>query len=304
VARPLPPLNALRAFEAAARSESFTKAAAELSVTQGAVSQQVKALETELGLKLFLRQHHQLVLTEPGRQYIAVVSDALHRIALGTEQLRNQSSANVLTVSTSPDFAAKWLVHRLDSFAQACPDIDLRISASMHHVDFAAENIDVAVRHGTGNWDNMLAEKLCVEELFVICAPKFTASISKPQDILKHTLLHTDPLKDWDVWLTAAGVDAAKMQRGPVFNRASLAIDAAIDGQGLALSRTTLAAWDLLKGRLAAPLAIRLPLSKTYWIVSPQSTSKTAKIRKFRDWIRTSAEEDLSLLRSMDVISG
>src|SRR5436190_16376098 len=144
--RRLPPLNALKAFEAAARSESFTRAAEELYVTQGAVSHQVKALEATLGVKLFNRERQRLVITEAGREYLAVVRDALDRIALGTERLVQRQTSGVLTVSTSPDFAAKWLVHRLGRFADAYPAIDLRISASLHHVDFAREDVDLAVR--------------------------------------------------------------------------------------------------------------------------------------------------------------
>jgi Transcriptional regulator len=135
--RRLPPLNALKAFEAAARSESLTRAAEELCVTQGAVSQQVKALEATLGIKLFVRERQRLVITEAGREYLAVVRDALDRIAVGTERLVQRQTSGVLTVSTSPDFAAKWLVHRLGRFAEAHPDVDLRVSATMHHVDFA-----------------------------------------------------------------------------------------------------------------------------------------------------------------------
>src|SRR5215467_8064197 len=150
--RRLPPLNALRAFEAAARSESITRAAEELSVTQGAVSQQVKALEATLGIKLFNRERQRLVMTEAGRGYLAVVRDALDRIAVGTERLVQRQSSGVLTVSTSPDFAAKWLVHRLGRFAEAYSDIDLRVAATMDHVDFAREDVDLAVRHGDGNW--------------------------------------------------------------------------------------------------------------------------------------------------------
>ena len=148
--RRLPPLNALKAFEAAARHESFTRAAEELCVTQGAVSHQVKALETELGLKLFNRQRQRLVITEAGRAYLAVVRDALDRIADGTQRLLQRQRGGALTVSTSPNFAAKWLVHRLGRFGEAHPEIDLRISASAHHVDFAREDIDLAVRHGDG----------------------------------------------------------------------------------------------------------------------------------------------------------
>src|SRR5436305_14318819 len=148
--RRLPPLNALKAFEAAARHESFTRAAEELCVTQGAVSHQVKALETELGLKLFTRERQRLVITEHRREYLGVLRDAFDRIALGTERLKQRQTSGVLTVSTSPDFAAKWLVNRLGRFSEAHPEIDLRVSANLHHVDFAREDVDVAVRHGEG----------------------------------------------------------------------------------------------------------------------------------------------------------
>src|SRR6516162_4706157 len=150
--RLLPSLNGLKAFEAAARSESFTRAAEELNVTQGAVSHQVKALEDALGLKLFHRERQRLILTETGRDYLAVIRDALDRIAVGTERLLQRQESGVLTISTSPDFAAKWLVYRLGRFAEAHPDIALRVSADMQHVDFAREDVDLAVRHGEGDW--------------------------------------------------------------------------------------------------------------------------------------------------------
>src|SRR5436309_10330776 len=149
--RQLPPLNALRAFEAAARSESFTRAAEELCVTQGAVSHQVKALEAELGIKLFNRERQRLIITDAGRDYLAVVRDAFDRIAMGTERLVQRQSSGMLTVSTSPDFAAKWLVHRLGRFAEVHPEIDLRVSGTLYHVDFAREDVDIAVRHGDGH---------------------------------------------------------------------------------------------------------------------------------------------------------
>ena len=161
----LPPLNALKAFEAAARHESFTRAAEELCVTQGAVSHQVKALEAELAIKLFNRERQRLLITEAGRDYLAVIRDALDRIAAGTERLLQRQNAGVLTVSTSPDFAAKWLVHRLGHFADANAGIDLRVSAAMHHVDFTREEVDLAVRHGDGNWPGLDAVKLSAEEL-------------------------------------------------------------------------------------------------------------------------------------------
>src|SRR4030088_1559988 len=196
--RHLPPLNALKAFEAAARSESLTRAAEELCVTQGAVSQQVKALEATLGIKLFFRERQRLVITEAGREYLAVVRDALDRIAMGTERLVQRQSSGALTVSTSPDFAAKWLVHRLGRFAEAHPGIDLRVSATMHHVDFAREDVDVAVRHGDGNWNGLDAVRLCYGNLFPVCSPKLMSGrnrIAKPSDLLKSPLLHLDDSK-------------------------------------------------------------------------------------------------------------
>src|ERR671911_1059396 len=177
--RRLPPLNALKAFEAAARHESFTRAAEELCVTQGAVSHQVKALETELGLKLFTRERQRLIITEQGREYLAVLRDAFDRIALGTERLKQRQSTGVLTVSTSPDFAAKWLVNRLGHFLEEHPEIDLRVSATLHHVDFAREEVDLAVRHGDGSWPGLDTVRLCAEQLFPVCSPKFITGRSR-----------------------------------------------------------------------------------------------------------------------------
>src|SRR6267154_475949 len=170
--RRLPALNALKAFEAAARHESFTRAAEELCVTQGAVSHQVKALEQELGVKLFNRERQRLLITQAGRDYLAVIRDAFDRIALGTERLVQRQTSGALTISTSPDFAAKWLVYRLGRFAEAHPDIDLRVSATMHHVDFAREEVDLAVRHGDGHWAGLGVVRLCSERLFPVCSPK------------------------------------------------------------------------------------------------------------------------------------
>ncbi len=298
--RRLPPLNALKAFEAAARHESFTRAAEELCVTQGAVSHQVKALETELGLKLFIRERQRLILTEQGREYLAVLRDAFDRVALGTERLRQRQSSGVLTVSTSPDFAAKWLVNRLGRFSEGYPTIDLRVSATMHHVDFAREDVDVAVRHGEGNWPGLDAVRLSPEQLFAVCSPKLMSgprAIRAPADILKHPLLHVDDTPNWSRWLEAAGVCEAGAVHGPVLNRASMVIDAAVDGQGVALARTTLAAWDLLNGRLVRPFPVALRLSKTYWIVCPKATASLPKIVAFRDWLLAEAAHDLARLK-------
>src|SRR5215471_16293898 len=300
--RRLPALNALRSFEAAARHESFTRAAEELCVTQGAVSHQVKALEQELGIKLFNRERQRLVITDSGRQYLAVVRDALDRIALGTERLMQRQSSGALTISTSPDFAAKWLVHRLGRFAEAHPDIDLRVSATMHHVDFAREDVDLAVRHGNGSWAGLHVERLCSEQLFPVCSPKLVEGrrrLGQPCDVLKFPLLHLEGRQDWATWLDAAGVTCPDLAHGPIMNRASMLIDAAVDGQGIALARTALAAWDLLNGRLVRPFAVALPLAKSYWIVCPKATSMLPKITKAREWLRAEAADDIRRLKAL-----
>jgi len=296
----LPPLNALKAFEAAARHESFTRAAEELCVTQGAVSHQVKALEAELAVRLFSRERQRLIITEAGRDYLTVVRDALDRIAIGTERLLQRQNAGVLTVSTSPDFAAKWLVHRLGHFAEAHAEIDLRISATLHHVDFAREEVDLAVRHGDGNWPGLDTVRLSSEQLFAVCSPKLLSGrhrLSKPADILKFPLIHMDSRTDWNNWLQEAGLDEAGVTHGPVLNRASMVIDAAINGQGVALARTTLAAWDLINGRLMRPFPLSLPLSKTYWIICPKATASLPKIVTFREWLLMEASRDLRQLQ-------
>jgi LysR family glycine cleavage system transcriptional activator len=297
--RRLPPLNALKAFEAAARSESFTRAAEELNVTQGAVSHQVKALEATLGLRLFNRERQRLVMTEAGRDYLVVIRDALDRIALGTERLMQRQGSGVLTVSTSPDFAAKWLVYRLGRFAESHPEIDLRVSATMHRVDFAREDVDLAIRHGDGKWPGLDVTRLCVEQLFPVCSPKLVAGrrrISTASDLLKFPLLRLDDWSTWARWFEAAGV-ADPVAHGPTLNRASMLIDAAVDGQGVALARTTLAAWDIINGRLVRPVDVSLKLSNTYWIVSPQATSGVPKIAMFRKWLVAEAAEDARRLK-------
>lgn len=300
MARGLPSLKALKSFEAAARHESFTRAALELCVTQGAVSHQVKALETELGVKLFNRDRQRLAITQAGRDYLTVVRDAFDRIALGTEQLLQRQNSGVLTVSTSPDFAAKWLVNRLGRFAEAHPEIDLRIAAQMHHVDFAREDVDLAVRHGDGNWPGLVAVSLCPEEMFAVCSPTLLAGdrdIGGPADLLRFPLLHYNDHNDWSKWLAAAGLADRQAVNGPVFNHASMLIDAAVNGQGVALARTSLAAWDLLNGRLVRLPSVALPVSRLYWIVCPQAVSALPKIVTFRDWLRAEAAADLRILR-------
>ena len=298
--RRLPSLNALKAFEAAARHESFTKAANELSVTQGAVSHQVKALEVELGLRLFNRERQRLVITDAGRSYLEVVRDAFDRLALGTNRVLQLQTSGVLAVSASPNFATKWLVHRLGRFIETHPEIDLRVSGSHQHVDFVNEDIDLAIRHGDGQWPGLSVTRLCVEELFPVCSPKFMRgrnALRSPADLKRRTLLHVDDRRQWSKWLEAADVPTTGIERGPIFNQSHMVIDAAVDGQGIALARTALAAWDLCAGRLVRPFPLALKAPYAYWIVCPKTTADLPKISIFREWLLAEAAEDVQRLR-------
>jgi len=299
--RRLPTLNALKAFEAAARHESFTRAAEELFVTQGAVSHQVKALEAELGLKLFNRERQRLVITEAGRAYLLVVRDAFDRIADGTERLLQRQRGGSLVVSTSPNFAAKWLVHRLARFADAHPDIDLTVNASRQHIDFAREDIDVAIRHGDKGTSGLHVTRLCAEEIFPVCSPRLLTktALKKPSDLARHTLLHVTDRTGWSEWLKFADAADVDPSRGPVLNEASMAIDAAVDGQGVVLARSALAAWDLIGGRLVRPFMLAMPAPFAYWIVCPKVNAKLPKIVAFTEWLLAQAAEDTRQLEKL-----
>jgi LysR family transcriptional regulator, glycine cleavage system transcriptional activator len=301
MARRLPPLNGLKAFEAAARSESFTRAAEELNVTPGAVSHQVKALENTFGLSLFHRERQRLILTEAGRDYLPIIRNALDQIAAGTERLLQRLGSSVLTVSSSPDFAAKWLVNRLGRFAEKCPDVDLRVSATTHYADFARDDVDIAIRHGDGHWPGLDVRRLYSERLFPVCSPKFVAGrnrITKATDLLKFPLLRLEDAKNWARLFEAEGVKAT-IGPGPVLNRASMLIDAAIDGQGIALARTALAAWDLINGRLVRPVGLSLRMANTYWIVCPKAVSDVPKIATFRNWVLAETADDTRRLKAL-----
>jgi LysR family glycine cleavage system transcriptional activator len=293
--RRLPSLNALRAFEAAARHQSFTRAADELAVTQGAVSHQVKALEQQLGVALFHRRNQRLALTGAGQAYLPVVRDAFDRLAAGTEQLLAAEQSKRLTISVSPNFAANWLVPRIGQFVEEHPEIDLRINAALHHVDFAREDVDMGVRHGEGRWPDLHVARMCREELFPECSPRLLEGarpLLAPADLRHHALLHLDDRQDWQKWLEAAGVEDVDLSRGVVFNQASMAIRAAVGGQGITLARTALVALLLLEGRLVRPFRLALPVSYAYYIVCPTATAERPKISLMRDWLLAEAATD------------
>jgi len=294
MARRLPPLNALRAFEAAARHLSFTKAADELNVTQAAISHQVKALEERLGVSLFRRLNRALLLTDAGQGFLPPLREAFDRMAEATERLRGNDLRRVLTVTTLPSIAAKWLVPRLGRFRENHPDIDVRIDASLHLTDFARENVDVALRYGRGQWDGMHSVRLMTEDFFPVCSPALLLGehgLHEPRDILHHTLLHDDSRTDWTMWFLAAGIEGGEPTRGPSFTDSSLVLQAAVDGQGVALGRSALAAADLEAGRLVRPFDISLAAEFAYYLVCPQSTVEYPKIVSFRDWLLAEAKD-------------
>jgi LysR family glycine cleavage system transcriptional activator len=297
----LPSLNALRAFEAAARHLSFTRAAAELNVTQTAISHQIRGLEERLGVQLFRRLPRGLLLTEEAQRYAPALRAAFEQIATATEELSASGSGGVLTLSTVPSFAAKWLVPRLGRFRAAHPEIDLRISASLRAVDFAREDFDAAIRMGRGNYPGLRVDALFGEVMFPVCSPRLLAGpkpLSRPEDLRHHVLLHDVDAsisafaalpQAWRLWLERAGVQGIDVQRGPVFEDSAMLLDAAAEGQGVALGRSALVAADLAAGRLVKPFDISLPFALTHYLVCPEATADRPKIAAFRAWLLAEA---------------
>ncbi|EWY41881.1 transcriptional regulator [Skermanella stibiiresistens SB22] len=293
--RRLPPLNAIRAFEAAARHLSFTRAAEELNVTQAAISHQIKGLEDTLGLPLFRRLNRALVLTEAGQGYLPPLREALDQIADATSKLKAADGGGSLTVSTLASFAAKWLVPRLPRFQERHPSLDVLLSTSSNMVDFTQQDVDVAIRFGRGGWEGVRAEKLLTEDIFPVCAPRLlegTKPLRTPEDLAGFTLLHDDFLIGWTMWLNSAGVSGVDAARGPRFmTDSALMLQAAIAGHGVALARRVLAADDLDAGRLVAPFGFSLPTNLAYYFVAPPRYFERPKVAAFYEWVCAEARD-------------
>ena len=288
-----PTLSSVRAFEAAARLVSFTRAAEELKVTQSAVSHGVRELEMRFGISLLNRSSRSLALTEAGKLYLPFATEALGRLRAGDRIVFAPTrKERVVTLSVSPSFAAKWLVPRLGAFAAAHPDLDLRISANPIHIDFLDGEIDIAVRHGDGNWPSLHCTRLCEETLFPVCSPLLRGERPRtPKSLSHHALIHHRNSDAWRNWFAAFGVEAtADIDRGPVLNEMSLALDAAVAGQGIALARSALAARDLAEGRLIRLMRHETPAPFAYWIVGPQASAGRPNIIRFRSWLMSQAE--------------
>lgn len=295
--RSLLPLNALRAFDAAARHMSFKQAADDLSVTPAAISQQIRSLEDFLGVDLFRRTNRSLVLTDAAQLSLQPLKEGFEKLEEAVDIITESKTSNILKVSVSPSFASKWLVPRLASYYARHPDAVVKISATMEITDFKAEDVDIAIRYGLGNYDGLVSEELLRETIFPVCAPGlFDGEAATPCAVLNHTLIHDDTAMDdesapnWTMWLKAAGVETPDGMPALHFNTHALAIEAAVAGRGIALARSAIAEEDLKAGRLIKPFGEGVPINFAHYIVYPQEKLKNERVQDFIEWLREEAK--------------
>jgi LysR family glycine cleavage system transcriptional activator len=302
-----PPLNALRVFEAAARHMSFTRAAEELHVTPGAISQQIKALEDFVGGPLFRRTGRALLLTDAAQASLPALRDAFDRLDEAARILTARNDSRRLTVSVAPSLAAKWLAPRLDRFHERAPEIEVWVNADMKIVDFATDDVDLAIRYGPGRYAGLEAELLMSESILPVCSPRLLlgdAPLRSPDDLRRHALLHdASPDREissptWAMWLKAAGVEGVDATRGAKFNQSSLVIEAAVAGKGVALAKQTLALADLEAGRLVSPFNLSTPSTFSYFIVHPAHKGRNAGVKAFKKWLHEEAAASNASMRN------
>ena len=284
----LPPLNALRAFEATARHLSVKNAADELCVTPGAVSQLVKALELHLGVQLFRRVNRGIFLTDAGQAYLPPVRNAFRQISDATQRLAVPAESGLLTVSATPFFASAWLVPRLKSFQKAHPDIDLQVQASNALADFSRDGVDVAIRHGTGQYPGLVSQCVLTVEVVPVAAPSLVAELgkpAKPADLLRWPRVNDAQRKGWRLWFTAQGVADTGPVRGPSFDDAGLLLGAVQTGQGVALLPAALVASDVAEGRLVRLFKAALLDGFAYHLVYPPASHDRPKVAALRSWL-------------------
>jgi LysR family glycine cleavage system transcriptional activator len=306
--RRLPPLNALRAFEAAARHLNFSRAADELAVTPGAVSQQIQNLEDYVGAALFKRTHKGLLLTDAAQTALPALREAFDRLAEAASLLTAAVDGRRLTLTAPPSFAAKWLVPRLGAFEQAHPQVDVWLSAAIELVDLTAGEVDVAIRYGAGRYAGLEVRRLMSETVIPVISPELLKEqpLASPEDLKSHVLLHDgspdldDSCPDWSMWLAARGVRGVDGLRGPRFNQSSLVIEAAANGRGVALAKRTLAQADLEAGRLVAPLQIATAVDFAYYLVHPKAKGRLPQVKAFISWIEAEAQAHEAALAAID----
>lgn len=313
----LPPLNALKAFEAVGRHLSVKKAAAELNVTPAAVSHQIKGLEDYLGVKLFLRRNRALELTEAARACLPKLREGFDSLVQAVERVRTHKAGAMLTVSVAPSFAARWLMPRLHRFLESHPATDVRVSARMRQaaegtrrgaaaeratVDTWLADSDVAILYGRGDYPGFRVDKLFTLTITPICSPRLITDpehpLLRPADLRHQLLLHDDTgdlydgVSFWEVWLKAAGVEDVDLGRGAHFSHAVLAFEAAIEGHGVVATMPLLAENDLNSARLVTPFALRVPLQSSYYLVSAESAAGRKDVAAFREWLLAEAAKE------------
>jgi DNA-binding transcriptional LysR family regulator len=283
----LPPLGSLRAFEAAARHLSFTKAAQELGVTQAAISHQVKSLEAALGAKLFRRLTRALALTDTGAALAPELTEAFARMGRAVERARERDARGTLQVSLLYTFALAFLVPKLGRFAARHPQIALKLETSSRTIDFDREPFDAAIRYGPGPYPALHADLLFEDEFTPLCSPDVARKIKKPADVLAHKLPDDHNYwDDWAIWLKAAGLDPeTPRQHSTIFDSTRLAVEAAMEGQGLALGAPFLFENEIKSGRLVAPLKLIVPAGKSYWLVCRKRDADRPTLAAFRQFL-------------------
>lgn len=295
-------LNALRAFEASARHQSFSAAATELSVTPAAVGQLVRGLEEWLGMPLFVRGtsgRARLVATDTALRALPEIRAGFDRLSAGLERLKEGAVGGVLTVTVSPAFAAKWLLPRFERFQAVCPDTDVRLETNLKPVDFVAQRVDIGVRYGAGAWPGLTAEKLMDEEMYPVCSPELVRQnqpLRKAGDLRRVTLIHDLSMDGhagfptWDMWLQKAGVSGIATSRGLKINNSAAVLQAAIEGRGVALARSVMAHDDLAAGRLVRLFPkIQFTSALAYYVVYRSDSSSSPRLLAFRDWLLNEA---------------
>jgi LysR family glycine cleavage system transcriptional activator len=297
VSQRLPPLNALRAFEATARHLSVKNAADELCVTPSAVSQMLKTLEQHLGVKLFARVNRGVYLTDAGQDYLPPVRNAFRQIADASRRIAVSTDTGTLTVSVTPFFAAAWLVSRLKEFQDAQPDIDLQVVTSNAPADFSRDGVDVAVRHGLGRYPGLCSDRVIAVEIVPVAAATLVAKLgtpSGPAALTRWPHVHDAERKGWHLWFQAQGIDDIGNPRGPAFDDSGLLLQAVLAGQGAGLLPAAMVALELADGRLVKLADVAMLEAFAYYLVYPEATREQPKVAAFRTWILDAASRDAS----------
>ena len=295
--RRLPPMNGIRAFEAAARHLSFKRAAEELNVTQAAVSQQIKRLEARLGVDLFMRVNNQLVLTEAGKAWLPKVIHAFDLLESGVESIHAGKDDGLLTCRVPSSFSILWLAPRLERFHVQHPTIDIRLFAMNRPGDIAEQEADIHIRNGLGDWSDAECVLLMREQVFPVCSPSFLKELGKTptvETLRNQTLLHVNGYREtWDYWFAAAGYpEFLPAKPGLHFDQSVTAIQAAVNGLGIALGRSALVSSEIAAGRLVPLFDIRVPAEDAYWITCNSERAKRPSVQAFLDWLLAEAAAD------------